>query len=301
MSKQDLLNARLPTVKQLQCFLAVCQERNFRKAAELLNMTQPPLTRQIQNLEHLIGQTLFMRNTHDVSLTKTGEAFELQAVAILEHLQQATLTATKKCDVKIRCTRVINFENIPAIRKKLNKIQPDLLHAPEHHTSQQLLKNLLQRNVDIAITGEQPIDSDDLSFHYLFTEKLKVAFPSDHPAAAKEKVSMRDLQDLPLYWFARNENPAWYDKCEERFRKLHVSLRKIKEPKELIITLDHISKGRGMALVPESVLSIEPPGCCVRPLAKPDDEYLNIDIYAVIRKNESHEAVLRDLDFLLSD
>lgn len=55
-----------------QCFV-VCQEMNFRKAAEQLNMTQPPLTRQIQALEDLIGQSLFLRDTHEVLLTNVGK------------------------------------------------------------------------------------------------------------------------------------------------------------------------------------------------------------------------------------
>lgn len=63
---------RLPGTRTLQCFLAVAQERNFRSAAELLNMSQPPLSRQIQDLEDLLRVQLFQRDTSQVSLTPTG-------------------------------------------------------------------------------------------------------------------------------------------------------------------------------------------------------------------------------------
>ncbi|UFH50421.1 LysR family transcriptional regulator [Pseudomonas sp. KNUC1026] len=66
-------------LSQLRCFTTVATELNFRRAAERLNMTQPPLTRQIQLLEHQIGAALFTRNTRSVRLTAAGRAFFLEA------------------------------------------------------------------------------------------------------------------------------------------------------------------------------------------------------------------------------
>ena len=60
---------------QLRCFTTVATELNFRRAAERLNMTQPPLSRQIQLLEHSLGVQLFNRNTRSVALTAEGRAF----------------------------------------------------------------------------------------------------------------------------------------------------------------------------------------------------------------------------------
>ena len=74
-----LTNSNLPTVKLLQCFMAVARELNFRKAAESINMTQPPLTRQIRCLEDLLGYELFIRNTHSVRLTKSGNDLLVEA------------------------------------------------------------------------------------------------------------------------------------------------------------------------------------------------------------------------------
>lgn len=85
-----LISNHLPTIKQLQCFLAVAHELNFRRAAERLSMTQPPLTRQIQSLEDLLGQPLFSRTTHEVILTDSGRTLVMKAEAILMTLSRVT-------------------------------------------------------------------------------------------------------------------------------------------------------------------------------------------------------------------
>ncbi len=83
---EHLISNNLPSIKQLQCFLAVAHELNFRKAAERLRMTQPPLTRQIKCLEAVLKRQLFSRNTHDVSLTEAGRALVVQAEKILKDI-----------------------------------------------------------------------------------------------------------------------------------------------------------------------------------------------------------------------
>jgi DNA-binding transcriptional LysR family regulator len=68
---------------QLRCFTAVATELNFSRAARRLNMTQPPLSRQVQLLEHQLGVELFSRNTRSVALTAAGRAFFVEAQSLL--------------------------------------------------------------------------------------------------------------------------------------------------------------------------------------------------------------------------
>jgi len=81
-------SVNLPTIKQLQCFIAVAHELNFRRAAEQMKMSQPPLTRQIQTFEALLGQPLFIRNTHQVQLTEAGKQLQRQAKPLIEQLSR---------------------------------------------------------------------------------------------------------------------------------------------------------------------------------------------------------------------
>jgi len=114
-----LISSHLPTIRQLQCFLAVAHELNFRRAAERLNMTQPPLTRQIQSLENLLGQSLFSRTTHAVTLTESGRALVAKAEAILTALSALKQEAQPAAQLRIGLTRTLNFELIAPLNKQL--------------------------------------------------------------------------------------------------------------------------------------------------------------------------------------
>lgn len=82
-------------LSQLRFFLAVATELNFSRAAKRLNMTQPPLSRQIQLLEHQLGVELFDRTTRSVVLTAAGRRFFIEAQDLLQRAHVAMLNAQK--------------------------------------------------------------------------------------------------------------------------------------------------------------------------------------------------------------
>lgn len=294
------LPTRLPTIRQIQCFLAVCHELNFRKAAEQLNITQPPLTRQIQALEDLIGQPLFLRNTHEVLLTTAGQELLEKVEPLLDDLAETTELVSRPKKIKIGYTRFVNFENIPAIFNQLTKFDALIDSIHENFTSQQLLQNLLKGKLDIVLIGEKVFIDDAVRFVKVYTEPLMLVIPSNHIASKNQSVALSEVADLPLYWFSRNENPAYYDKCEAYFQHLAVLLKKVAEPKDSIMMFDKIAKGRGIALMPRSVCNFQQPGCCWKTLTNEDNEHLNIDIYMAVRCNEKNAAVLDIIESLTS-
>lgn len=292
-----LISSHLPSIKQLQCFLAVAHELNFRRAAERLSMTQPPLTRQIQSLEGLLGQALFDRNTHAVTLTHAGQALVGKAEAILSALsalKQEAQPAPSR--VRIGLTRTLNIERIAPLSRQLAELHArDEIEMPSQ-TSLQLLQSLIRNNLDLVITGEK--GSESLRYVWLCREPLLAAIPAAHAASREAQVSLARLADLPLFWFTRSANPLFYDKCERYFSTLNFALRRVREPDDALLMLSHIARGKGFALLPQSKCTFEQAGLCYRPLTADASGPLAIDVYAAIRADEKREAVLTALHHL---
>ena len=80
---------------QLRCFVVLAEELHFGRAATRLNMTQPPLSRQLQQLEHAVGTRLVERSSRFVGLTPAGKAFLVDAREILRNVDEALLTARR--------------------------------------------------------------------------------------------------------------------------------------------------------------------------------------------------------------
>ncbi|MDH2066207.1 LysR substrate-binding domain-containing protein [Pantoea sp. GD03673] len=292
-----LISSHLPTIRQLQCFLAVAHELNFRRAAERLSMTQPPLTRQIQRLEDLLGQSLFCRSTHEVTLTDSGRALVAQAEAILialSALKQDAQPAGGR--LRIGMTRTLNAELMPPLNRQLAALHASDEMAMPSLTSAQLLQSLAKNQLDVIITGERGPDAENaVQYAWVYQEPLLVAMPSAHPASLTEKVTLESLADLPLFWFPRSANPLFYDKCERYFATLSITLKRIREPEDSLLMLSHIARGKGFALMPQSTCTFNQAGLCYRPLAERAARQLMIDVYAAIRADEKNEAVLNAL------
>lgn len=297
-----LISNNLPSVKQLQCFLAVAHELNFRRASERLRMTQPPLTRQIKCLEGVLEQQLFSRSTHEVSLTAAGQDLVIKAEKILleiNALKTGSLTSGGR--IRIGLTRTLNFEFIDAVSRQLIELDTrDDVETP-NLTSAQLLQCLSKNTLDLVLTGEKGTGYEDtVQYRWVCCEPLLMAMPAKHPASLKEKVSIKDVCDLPLFWFSRSANPSFYDKCELFFEQLSIPLKRVKEPDDSLVMLTHIARGKGFALMPQSKCTFNQEGLCYRELKDDESHKLNIDIYAVTRINEKREAVLDARDVMIN-
>lgn len=298
----NLMNSNLPTIKQLQCFLVVSQELNFRKAAERLRMSQPPLTRQIHCLEDVLKQQLFHRNTREVHLTEAGRNLTAKVENILREINSLKgIASVEQKAVRIGLTRNLNFENISPVDIQLRRLEATDDTDTPYLTSSQLLQCLSKNTLDIVVTGELGNgQQSNFDFKWVCQEPLLLAMPASHPASIKEKVSLKDVSELSLFWFPHSANPTLYEKCEAYFSSLHTPLKRIKEPDDSLVTLSRIARGKGIALLPQSMCTFNQEGLCYRELSDDAAEYLNIGIYVAIRKDENRQFVLDARDSFLN-
>ena len=281
---------KLPTVKQLQCFLAVAQTLNFRRAAQSLDMTQPPLSRQIQCLEETLGCAVLKRSTHTVELTEAGVLLEQQARNILELLSQAVNNLQKTQNpLRIGLTDMLDLRYQPDIAALFLPAQTSgktLYHAP---SSLPLLQRLIDNELDLAISVETALQDDSLIYTPLHVEPLLLALPTSHPAAALTAVSLEDVRDLPLFWFSRSRNPALYDKYDAILKRR--ASRLIEMPEDRLQLLSAISSENGVALLAASLCHIRFAGVTFRPLLTTDRTPFTVNVYLVQRREDERRQV----------
>lgn len=287
---------RLPTIKQLQCFVAVAQELNFRRAAQRLHMSQPPLSRQIHGLETLLRTRLIDRDTHRVALTVAGQDFLLEAERLLSQLEAAVATRLSQVedadqDVRIGLTSVLDFSQFPALHQALSEARGHQHARLEYDYSKHLLARLAAGQIDLAIIGEIERLPAGLRISHIAIDPLVVALPAQHPAAEGDIIDLQDIADTPLYWFPRPDNPAFFDRCEVIFNAAGYQPPRLAEPAEHITLLARIADGEGLALLPASMLAASRIGVVYRDLTPALKRQLAIDIHLAWRDGEPRKRV----------
>lgn len=296
----------LPSLKALQCFVAVAEELNFRRAADRLNMTQPPLSRQIQGLEDQLRVRLLRRDTHQVSLTPAGEAFHRDVHAVLKALDAAVGAVQQFVEdepaaggaPRIGLTSVVDFSLMPHLDSLLSDPRFASGQALERAYSRQLVERVCRGRLDMAIVGDIAAPTEDLSVQALVRESMLVALPANHPAAGQDRLRLRDLGDTPLFWFPRADNPAFYDKCERVFRAQGYAPPRRLEPSDFTRLLAGVAAGDGLAFCPASMRAASRIGVVYRALDEALEQLLGIQLQLVWRAAEARPAVLERIEMI---
>lgn len=193
------------TFHKLRSFIAVAEEQSLRRGAERLNISQPPLSRQISALEKSLGVPLFDRVGRGISLTYAGTVFLHEAkslVAAADRTVQLTLDAHagKIGSIRVGYTEPSAFDFLPHVLARFRQEYPGVdLELHEMH-SLESLSQLEQRTIDVAYL-RPPIESNWVELTMLHPDRLIVALPENHPITA-ESIWLEDLKDEPFIGFS---------------------------------------------------------------------------------------------------
>ena len=181
-------------LRQLKYFVAVAEELNFRRAAEKLYMQQPPLSRQIRQLETELGVELFHRTKRSVALTEVGKAFLDEARLTLAQAQrainavQSKTTNTLKIGFSICAFDRVLPDLIQKFRQQYQETQVDLTEM----SKEKQIQALLNHQIDIGFCYA-PINNSQLDSVNILSEPLAVVLPPGHPLVQQEKIELKSL------------------------------------------------------------------------------------------------------------
>lgn len=280
--------------RHLRYFVAVVSNRSFRQAAIELNVSQPPLSRQIQQLEEILGVRLLERNSRGITMTPAGEAFYADARNILALLEKAGMHAHAvgmgqegKLDVGVFGSAI--FDIIPRIILAFREKHPSIEVVLHTMSREEQIKALQDRRIDVGF-NRFFTNYPDLYWETVKSQRMIAAIPEEHPLSSNSSISLQDLNDEPLIFYPPLERTGGFSNF--LLRVLHsreINANIVQNVEDVVTALSLVSSGIGIALGVESIKNARIPG--VSYIDFSDEESISFDL-CLIRRNEQAAPIL---------
>ncbi|MBF0675239.1 LysR family transcriptional regulator [Pseudomonas sp.] len=260
-------------LRHLRYFVAVAEELHFGRAAEVLGISQPPLSQQIQALEQELGVRLFDRTNRRVSLTDAGRLF-------LDETRQTLAQVNKSVDVARRAEQgelgelQIGFtasapfvsiipRAIFAFRQAFPAVHLNLEEMNSRDVSQAVIDERLQIGMIRPLALPDTLEAVEL-----FTEPLVALVHADHPLAegGDAGVHLSELAEQPFVFFPRTHGTGLYDQLVGLARQAGFTPRIAQEAHEALTIIGLVAAGLGVSVLPASFRRIRIDGVVFRPL-----------------------------------
>ncbi|RZT39130.1 LysR substrate-binding domain-containing protein [Cupriavidus agavae] len=244
-------------LRVLSSFLVLADELNFTRAARRLNMTQPPLSLQIKQLETQIGAQLFERNKRSVRLTAAGQVLRAEAEKLfdIEHRARQMVAQADRGEnvghLGIGLTAISAIELVPQILRSFTARTPGILYSLREYSSDAMLQSLLNNELDVAIL-RPPVTDPRLQARRLMSEPYVLAVPAAHPLATKPKVQARDLHGQTMATPERRYGQYAHDTMMFWLAEQNVVPARIHDGARHHAVMSMVAAGLAVSLVPAS-------------------------------------------------
>lgn len=279
-------------IRKLQYFIVVAQELHFSRAAEKLNMTQPPLSQQIQDLEQELGVVLLERNKRQVRLTPAGAVFLEEAKMLLSQLERSIQT-TKLVDQGIIGNLVVGFVDSAAggimvdIVKRFRERFPQIQLTLRELTSEGQRQALHDGSIDVGfLRFIEP--SSQIGCRTFTCESLVAVLPEQHSLASLPVISVRSLEKEPFILSPRHLGASFHDLIIEFCAQHGVYPRVVQEAIQMYTIVNLVAANLGVSIVPSSVSVFRRSGVVYRPFTESVPEVP----LTVAWRNDGNQAVL---------
>jgi DNA-binding transcriptional LysR family regulator len=222
---------RLPRhlkMSELRVFVAVLEHRSFRKAATVLHLSQPAVTKAIAGMEQTLGFKLFDRVAHGVEPTVHGRSFAPRARAVFDELRRAAqdlalLSSGAQGSLRIGTVPMPAIPFLPVAVNRLVDAHPGIFLSIVEERETELLDRLRKRDIEVAILRLALVDlGDDLQALPLFSEKLCVIANQNHPLATHRNLQWADL--LQQRWVLPPADCFFYEHVQRTLERLDLPM-----------------------------------------------------------------------------
>lgn len=279
------------SIRSIEIFMTVADELHFRRAAERLHMTQPPLSLRIKQLEESLGVELFCRTTRTVQLTPAGKELHERAGRWLRDLDAMT-NAVRNVgqgtagSLQLGFPPSTMFHTLPKLLEVYRGRHPQITLDLKEMPSDDLLDALRQGRLQAVLARTSPARMESDLDHVVATkEAMVLAMPKDHPLAAAEHVPVERLDRTAFIGFSATGSRYFHDFLERFFDRHEVRPLMMHES-VLPTILALVEAGLGIALVPASLAKLKTERLVYRPVACKEAAE-PATLYCAWRKSES--------------
>ena len=253
--------------------MAVARERNFTRAAKGLRIAQPPLSRQIQQLEEDLGVVLIERGSRPVRLTDAGRLLYEQAMQVLERVEEIRAMTRRIHEAEqprfsIGFVASTLYGYLPEVIRRYRAARPAVEITLLELTTMEQIAALKEGRIEVGF-GRVQFDDAAIERTLLRNEKLSAALPRTHALAARTgRLRLDELAGDPLVVYPKAPRPSYADRVLALFRERRLKPPVVHEVRELQTALGLVAAEAGVCLVPASVERLRRDNIVYRPLGE---------------------------------
>jgi LysR family transcriptional regulator, benzoate and cis,cis-muconate-responsive activator of ben and cat genes len=287
-------------LRHLKYFLAVAEELNFTKAAEKLCISQPPLSRQIIELEEEIQARLFIRNNKKVELTEAGKYFEKEVIALFKNLERITIKTQKIAEnvsgeFRIAYISSIYSAVISDLIKHLKTAFPYVNFKLFEVSTTKQISALEQGKIDLGII-RSPVKSPKIKSQLWFRDGFSVVYNKSVIQINSEK-EIPDLKDETFVFFNKDYAPHYHEVLLELCAFYGFTPKVVHESNNINSIVQLVKNGLGISIVPSNIAkNNHDPEIGFIELKKVN---LFTDVSLITSKEDESEITKSAVDFLL--
>jgi len=246
-------------LRQIRSFLSIAETLHFGRTAELIHLSQPALSLQIQALEEEVGVRLFDRNRRKTSLTAAGFAFREDAVRALSQLNQAIRRARQAANGKLGLLRIgfistAGTEIVPNIVGQYRELNPEVEFSLRAITTADQVQMLETGSLDIGFLRLPIGEHSALEVVTVHREPFALVVPATHKLAKRKRVRLSEVSGQDFVMYERSYAPGFHDLIVGILRDAQIVPNISQTAAEISTLIALVDAHMGIAVLPASAV-----------------------------------------------
>jgi DNA-binding transcriptional LysR family regulator len=249
-------------LRHLRYFVAVAEEENVSRAALRLNVSQPPLSRQIRDLEAELGVELFTRTAKSLNLTAEGRLFLGEARSILQRVDEAVRTvrataARGEAEIRVGYAPSPTGEFLSAVLHRFQRLRPGVRVALHDMTTSEMLEGLRKRRLEAALmVNPMSLEIGAFRWELLRSYRVGVVMPKNHRWAGRRVLRIEEILAEPIAVLSKRDYPDYHAWLRRTTGEWSRKFRAAEECDGALSLIAAVESGRAVAVSAESIISV---------------------------------------------